>query len=262
MRTRLNGIEVTFTDEGAGPSLLFVHGFPLSRGAWVQQVAAFKPNHRVIAPDLRGFGETEATAGPVTMTRFAEDLHALMEHLKLGPVTLVGHSMGGYIALAFAAAYPEALQGLVLVSTKAGPDGSAAAGTRRSLAERVRMEGTGPVIEAMGPKMLAAGRMDPAMTAAVQEFMRPSNPTGTIAALLGMAIRPDMQQMLRMIQTPALVVSGTEDSLIPDSESRAMVWALPNCRLALIPGGGHLVAFECAEAFNKVLGDWLEAHAL
>ena len=71
----------------------------------------------MVVPDLRGLGESEATEGPVSMDRFAEDLHALLLHLNTGPVILVGHSMGGYVALAFAKAFPQDLQGLVLVGT-------------------------------------------------------------------------------------------------------------------------------------------------
>ncbi|MBK9797654.1 MAG: alpha/beta hydrolase [Holophagaceae bacterium] len=116
MRATLNGIEIAYTDEGEGPPLFFVHGFPLCRRTWSKQVAAFKSSHRVLAPDLRGLGETQATPGPISMRRFAEDLFALMQHLKLGPVTLVGHSMGGYIALAFAG------------SLSPGPPGAGAGG--------------------------------------------------------------------------------------------------------------------------------------
>src|SRR3990167_7616538 len=102
MRATVNGIQVAYTDEGEGAPLLFVYGFPLSRGTWWRQVQAFKTSYRVIAPDLRGLGESAASASPVAMSRFAGDLYALLQHLGTGPVMLVGHSMGGYVALAFA----------------------------------------------------------------------------------------------------------------------------------------------------------------
>src|SRR5664279_5197805 len=104
-----NGVQIAFTDAGEGLPLVFIHGFPLSRGAWSRQVDAFMPKYRVIAPDLRGFGESRASAGPVFMSRYAEDIHALLLHLGTGPVILVGHSMGGYVALAFAKAFPDLL---------------------------------------------------------------------------------------------------------------------------------------------------------
>jgi pimeloyl-ACP methyl ester carboxylesterase len=120
MRATVNGIQIAYTDEGQGLPILFLHDFPLSRGAWSKQVDEFKTRFRVIAPDLRGFGESESSAGPVPLHRFVEDLHALMEHLVTGPVILAGHAMGGLVALAFASAFPRFIRGLVLVGMTAG----------------------------------------------------------------------------------------------------------------------------------------------
>ena len=84
-----------------------------------RQIEAFRPSHRVIAPDLRGFGKSVTLPGSTTMSDYAGDVYALLQELTTGPIVLVGHSMGGYVALAFASEFPEMLRGLVLVSTKA-----------------------------------------------------------------------------------------------------------------------------------------------
>lgn len=257
MFTTLNGIRMAYTDQGKGPALLFVHGFPLSRGTWSRQVDAFQSTHRVIAPDLRGLGETEATDGPVPMTRYAADLFALVQHLELGPVTLVGHSMGGYIALAFAKAYPQVLAGLVLVGTKAGADAPEAAAGRRALAARVQAEGSSVVVDAMAPKMLSPDNTDAAMAQAVHGFMRHATPTGVASALLGMAERPDLVTSAGLLHTRTLVMAGTKDTIMPVGESEALARIIPDARLDLIPGAGHLVAFEAPEAFNALLKAWL-----
>ena len=259
MLTKLNGIQVAYTDEGQGTPLLFVHGFPLSRGAWSKQVAGFKGSYRVIASDLRGLGESEATPGPAPMSRFAEDLYALMQHLGTGPVILAGHSMGGYVALAFAKAFPLSLRGLVLVGTKAGADTPEGAAARRATAEKVRAEGSAVVVDAMAPKMLSASNADAAMAAAVLGLMAPSKPEGVISALLGMALRPDAGNWLGTIRVPTLVITGADDTIIPPSESEALAKAIPGAQLKLIPQAGHLVAFEQAKGFNAALGDWLKS---
>jgi len=259
MRTTVNGIQIAYTDEGGGAPLLFVHGFPLSRGSWSKQVEVFKTSYRVIAPDLRGLGESEATEGPVPMSRFAEDLYALLQNLGTGPVILAGHSMGGYVALAFAKAYPQALRTLVLVGTKAGADTPEGAAARRATAEKVRAEGSSVVVAAMAPKMLSAGNTDAAMAASVRGFMAPSKPEGVIGALLGMAERPDAGAWLGKIRAPTLVIAGADDSIIPPSESEALAKAIPGAQLKVIPNAGHLVAFERADAFNVALGDWLKS---
>jgi pimeloyl-ACP methyl ester carboxylesterase len=119
MKATVNGIQIAYTDEGKGLPILFLHDFPLSRGTWSKQVDEFKTCFRVIAPDLRGFGESEAVPGPIPIHRFVEDLHALMEHLVTGPVILAGHAMGGLVALAFASTFPKFLRGLVLVGMTA-----------------------------------------------------------------------------------------------------------------------------------------------
>jgi pimeloyl-ACP methyl ester carboxylesterase len=257
MRTTMKGLQVAYTDEGKGIPLVLVHGFPLNRGVWANQVEAFKGSYRVIAPDLCGFGESEAVTGAVSMSRFAEDLHALLQYLGTGPVILIGHSMGGYVALAFAKAFPRALHGLVLVGTKAGADAPEGANARRATAERVRMEGSAPVVGTMAPGMLSASNRNLDMAASVHAFMTPANPQGMIGALLGMADRPDADAWLGSIHTRTLVIAGQDDSIIPPSEAEALMMAIPGAQLRLIPRAGHLVAFEQADAFNETLWVWL-----
>jgi 3-oxoadipate enol-lactonase len=257
MQAVVNRIHIAYTDEGKGAPLVFIHGFPLNREAWAKQIPVLKSSYRVIAPDLRGFGESETTGGTVPMSRFAADLYALLEHLGTGPVILVGHSMGGYVALAFAQAYPQLLAGLVLVGTKAGADSEEAAATRRATTEQVRMEGVSMVIDAMAPKMLSAHRGDAAMEADVRAIMASSHPQGLIGALFGMAERHDAKNWLGEIRVPTLVITGADDLLIPPDESEALVQGIPGAHLRRIEGAGHLVAFEEPDAFNAALEDWL-----
>lgn len=257
MLANVNGIQIAYTDERAGLPLLFIHGFPFSRGVWSHQVEAFKSRHRVIAPDLRGFGESPPCAGPMAMSQFAEDIAALIHHLGVGPVILAGHSMGGYIALAFAKHHPGLLRGLVLVGTKAGGDSAEVAKGRRAMAEAVRLKGISVVVEAMAPKMLSASNRDVSLAAAVRGFMTSASPQGVMGALHGMADRPDVSGWLGEIRVPTLVITGADDTVIPPSESEALAKAIPEARLSLIPQAGHLVAWEQPEAFNEAMRDWL-----
>ena len=212
--------------------LVFLHGFPFSRGVWQKQIEALRSSHRVIAPDLRGFGESEAQPGPTTMEQCAADLHGLLQQLTTGPVVLIGHSMGGYVALAFARQFPEMLCGLVLVSTKAGQDTAEAAAGRRAMAEKVKAGGVRVVVEAMAPKMLAASNQDAEMAAQVLGFMAPSRPAGVIGALLGMAERPDATAMLAKIFA-IVVPAGTNHNIINTGSAPLKLYTLyapPNHR--------------------------------
>ncbi|HWQ10365.1 MAG TPA: alpha/beta hydrolase, partial [Holophaga sp.] len=257
MLATVNGLLVGYTDEGVGMSLLFVHGFPLDRTMWSRQVGAFRTGFRVIAPDLRGFGESEATEGPVSMSSYAEDLHGLLWHLNAGPVILAGHAMGGYIALAFASAFPREVRGLVLVSTKSGPDTSGTAAEQRALAEHVRSAGLLDLSASLAPRMLSAWNADGEMAASLRSIMAASRPEGIISALLGMAERPDARPALRHIQARTLVIAGANDALAPLSDSEALMMAIPGAQLRIIPRAGHLVAWEEPESFNEALWTWL-----
>lgn len=262
MQATINGLQLSYTDEGHGRPLLFVHGFPLCRGAWQKQWDALRTSFRVIAPDLRDFGESEGKAGTATMADFATDLHSLLQQLKTGSVILIGHSMGGYVALAFAREFPAMLRGLVLVSTKSGADTPEAAAGRRATAEKVQAEGVKVVVDAMAAKMLAASNQDATMAAQVRGLMAPSKQEGLIAALLGMAERPDSTAMLAGISVPTLVVTGADDRIIPSAESEKLAAAIPGAQLSVIAGAGHLVAFEQPDAFNRTLTEWLGRHGL
>jgi 3-oxoadipate enol-lactonase len=257
MHATVNGIGLDFVDMGRGLPLVFVHGFPLGRGAWQQQLDALRSSHRVIAPDLRGFGDSDTVPGPTTMGQYAADVHALLQHCGTGPVVLVGHSMGGYVALAFAREFPEMLRGLVLVGTKAGPDTAEVAAGRRATAEKVASQGVQELIDTMAPRMLAACNRDADRVGQVRGLMASSSTAGVVGALLGMAERPDSTALLATIVVPTLVVTGAEDALIPPTESTALARAIPGAHLSVVPDAGHLVAFEQPEAFHRALTDWL-----
>ena len=262
MHATIDRRRISYTDEGSGLPLLFVHGFPLCRGTWQKQLDALRASCRVIAPDLRGFGESDAKPGTATMDEFAADLHGLLLHLQTRSVVLIGHSMGGYVAFAFARRFPELLRGVVLVSTKAGADTPEAAAGRRATAEKVRTEGVKVVADAMTGKMLAGDSRDKAMAEQIRNWMASSSPDGVIAAQHGMAERPDSTGMLAGISVPTLVVTGADDTLIPPTESEKLAAAIPGAQLSVLPGAGHLVACEQPEAFNRVLTGWLERHGL
>lgn len=259
MKAIVNGVALAYDDtgprEGAIP-LVLVHGFPFRRDVWEPQIDAFRDARRVVTPDLRGFGESDAASGTTTMDQFAEDLHALLRHLATGPVALAGHSMGGYVALAFARRHPEMLRGLALVATRAGADAPEAAAARRAAADRAEAEGPDAIVEAMASKMLSPAAA-PAAVRTVRSLMTPLSAAGAAAALRGMAARPDMMSMLPRVAVPTLVVTGADDLLIPPAESDRMARAIPDARLVVLPGAGHLVARERAEDFNRALAAWL-----
>ncbi|HEX6983736.1 MAG TPA: alpha/beta hydrolase, partial [Planctomycetaceae bacterium] len=135
---------------GQGEPILFVHGFPLNRRMWQAQTTAFAGTHRVIAPDLRGFGENAAPLPSVTMEDYADDLAALLDALDVrDPVTLCGLSMGGYVAFAFVRRHRSRLGRLILCDTKAAADPPEKKADRERTADEVLRQGTGKLVREM-----------------------------------------------------------------------------------------------------------------
>jgi len=257
MQTTLDDINLSTEDTGLGRPLVFLHGFPFSRSSWQKQIDAFRSSYRVIAPDLCGFGVSPTRYGATTMAQYAGDLHVLLQKLTTGPVVLVGHSMGGYVALAFARQFPEMLTGLVLVSTKAGQDTAEVAAARRATAEKVQAEGVHVVVDPMAAKMLAPGNHDESLIGQVRGLMSSSHSVGVSGALLGMAERPDSTALLAQIVVPTLIITGTDDAVMPREESEKLAHGIRGSQLRAIFPAGHLVAFEQPDEFNRVLRAWL-----
>lgn len=259
MFTVLNNFRCAFSDEGKGQTILFVHGFPLSRAIWQPQIEALAPSHRVLAPDLRGHGESSATAGVYTMDVFAEDLQALIVERQCGPVVLIGHSMGGYISFAFYRKFPQSVRALVLFCTRAIPDSDAGKISRENLAQRAEREGAGAVAESMLPKMFgtATAASRPDLVESVRQMMLATSINALAGSLRGMATRPSALDLLSQISEPSLVVAGENDLVIPMAESAAMANAIPNAELAIIPQAGHLASLENPASVNAALQAFL-----
>lgn len=253
----INGVQYHYIDAGEGQPLLFVHGFPLSSAAWKKQIKPFQSSYRVIAPDLRGFGDSEASSGAVPMTQYAEDLYVLLNELNAGPTVVVAHSMGGYVALAFARKFPEMVRGLVLVNTKAGADTPEAAAGRRKSAEQVNADGPKSVVDGMLAKFFSPSNKDSALVNEVLDIMGAAKAPGVAGALLGMAERPDSTGFLPQIAAPTLVIAGDDDQVIPPAESKQLADGIRGAKLQTVPQAGHLVAMEKADEFNRILKDWL-----
>lgn len=254
-------LEFGVVDQGEGSPLVLVHGFPLSHAMWNAQIPVFAAEHRVIAPDLRGFGESVDTDGTVSMEDFADDLAAMLDFLTVDePIVLCGLSMGGYIALQFVRKYRKRLRGIVFCDTRASADLPETVEYRLKLARLVIASGTQPVAEAMLPK--AVGRKTfadrPEVVEAVRAMILSSDPTGVAAASRGMAVRPDMTALLPTIDLPTLVVVGADDALTPVDEMRRMADAIPQARFKVVPDAGHLAPLENPLVFNAALATFLD----
>jgi pimeloyl-ACP methyl ester carboxylesterase len=249
----LNGTELHWQDVGRGNrAVLLLHAFPLHSGMWSRQVEALGATHRVIAPDYRGLGGTGGSPEPSTMALLASDVRALLAHVRVERVAVVGLSMGGYLALELWRQAPGLFTGLALCDTKAGADTAEGAAGRETFAKNALAQGLHWVAEQMAPKLLRPSP-DPAALAEVRTLIGGGTPVGVAAAQRGMAVRPDSGPTLATITCPTLVVVGAEDGLIPPPEAEKLVAGIRGATLARIAGAGHLPNIEQPGAFNAAL---------
>lgn len=256
------GATLSVADVGQGSPILFVHGFPLDHTMWRNQLAELSRDHRCIAPDLRGFGQSSVTAGKVSMEQFADDLAALLDVLGVTePVVLCGLSMGGYIAWQFVRRHVARLRALILCDTRAVPDSPEAVANRLKLAEDVVRLGPELVANAMLPRLFAPNTSAhrPDWVHELRQVMLATNPQGIAAASRGMADRGDARPLLQTIDCPTLVIVGEHDVISPSAEMRELASAIPRSDFQIIADAGHMAPLEQPLATNAVIRQFLAA---
>jgi pimeloyl-ACP methyl ester carboxylesterase len=254
-------ITVGYEDEGTGDALVLVHGHPFNRSMWRPQLRRFAGDGwRVIAPDLRGYGESSVVAGKTTLDVFATDIAWLLDRLGVERIVLGGLSMGGQIVMDFYRQFPDRVRGLVLADTFAGLDSPARRQLRLDTADRLEREGMVGYADEELPKMVAPPNIeaDPDLAEQVHHMMRSTPPQGAAAALRGRAERPDYVGLLGTVTVPALVVVGREDTYTPVADAELMCERLPDSTLVVIEGAGHMPNLERPEEFNDALDAFLK----
>jgi pimeloyl-ACP methyl ester carboxylesterase len=256
----INGVTLAYRDTGSGLPILFIHGHPFNQSMWEPQVAALSSKYRLITYDIRGYGASEVPAVDATsLETMAADINALLDHLHIDKAVIAGLSMGGQIAMAFAEQYPQRLAGLVLAATFPQADTPEAATTRRATADRFINEGSALPGGEMLPKLLAHAsiKRDPALAVTVYTMIAHTPPAGAAAALRGRAQRKDYTPTLQHISVPTIVFGGTEDVYTNVETITSMQKAIPNSRLEIFEGIGHMPNLEAPDRFNAALENFL-----
>lgn len=239
--------------------VVFVHAFPLNQTMWDPQLSALQHSFRMITIDLRGFGGSDAPGGPYSMTQMADDVRALLYHLEIDRVTLVGLSMGGYISLAFLRKYSQIVRAIVLADTRATGDAPEARERRLISADKAEREGQQAIADDMVPMLLGRTSIDsrPEVVRRVREMIEGNTAQGIAAAQRGMSERVDSTALLSQLDLPCQIIVGAEDVLTPVSEAEAMHQGIKGARFNVIDRAGHLSNLEQPEEFNKVLSDFI-----
>ncbi len=254
MKATINGIDLGFERHGDhGLPVVLIHGFGLNRSIWVDMVKTQMQGFRVILPDVRGHGESDAPEGVYPMSLLADDVAGLLDHLEIEKAVVCGHSMGGYIALAFAARYPERLLGLGLITSRSGKDSEEKRQGRYRLVEEIKERGSIVLAESLSKKITK----DPSLQEFIYDLILKTNPQGIIGAALGMAERPDSADMLRKLEKPVIVAAGVEDQIVPLEEAKKIADLLQQGTFVELPNAGHLPMMEDVQDLGLALKGWM-----
>jgi pimeloyl-ACP methyl ester carboxylesterase len=267
----VEGRPVNTIQLGSGPPLVFLHGLSGCWPNWLEQMAVFARDHRVIALDLPGFGHSPGQAGEVSMHGYAQLLDALLAQLGLDRATLVGNSMGGLIAAELAASFPSRAERLVLIS----PAGLSTYRNRLTA-------GAMPVVRrleqalALGAAWTASHADNLATRPRMRELVlkgvvaHPSRLPGPLAAeqlrgagtdgflsALEAILEFDLSERLPLIACPTLIVWGTRDRLISVRDAARFAEAIPGARKVIYEDTGHMAMLEQPAGFNALLRDFI-----
>lgn len=249
LKAKVNGLELAYERRGRGAPLLLLHGHPLDHTIWDALAPLLEDDFDLILPDLRGFGQSETARTPYLLTDMAADIAALMDVLGLERAALAGHSMGGYIALAFARAWPERLAGLGLVASHVFADPPERRAARYTDAAAVEAQGVG-ILAGQFPQKLTP---DPAVQSRLREIILRQGTFGVAQAMRAMAERADASRWLADFDFPLVVVHGAADALVPIERAREAKALAPRIHLVELPDAAHMPMLEAPEATAEAL---------
>jgi 3-oxoadipate enol-lactonase len=265
MRRQVAGRELGYDDRGRGEVVVLLHPFPFTRALWDELVPPLAARFRVLAVDARGFGEsdlrasypTPGSSAPYEIADLADDLAALLDALAIPRAAVLGMSMGGYTALAFAARHASRLAALVLADTRAAADTPDARAGREVALATIHGRGAAAYLDGSLTRMVSP-RAAPALHAQVRARAEP-RADSLVAGVEALRDRPDRTAELGAIACPALVVCGAEDQITPAAEMRRMSEAIGahGARYVELPAAGHLAHLEAREAFTAAVGSFL-----
>ena len=252
-RIKIADRSLAYERRGRGAPLALIHGFPLDHSIWDEVGPLLENDFDLILPDLRGFGGSDSTAETYTMTDLADDLASLLDHLGIESTLLAGHSMGGYVALAFAQGHASRVRVLALVASQAAADSEERKTGRYAQARQIAEDGIGGAVAAMTEKLTA----DEGLRKFIHALMRKQKPAVYIGALKAIAERADTLSVLTAASFPVALVHGDADALIPIAKAQEIQSAVPRARLFTLGGVGHVPMLENPQAVADALMNFL-----
>ncbi|WP_226666726.1 alpha/beta fold hydrolase [Metabacillus litoralis] len=249
---------ISYTDQGVGHCVVLIHGFCGDSHYWKYIVPHLVKKNRVLTVDLRGHGDSSTPKNDFEITDFADDISSLLTSLRIERATLIGHSLGGYISLAFAEKYPDKLCGLSLVHSTALPDTTEAKENRENGIQKITKNGIKPFIDELVPNLFSMTNREELeyQVKLVKNIGYGTSEFGAIGALNAMKNRPNRNEVLQDLIVPILLVAGSDDEIIP--QERTFSVENDNMHQAVIENSGHMSMLEQPDKLVEVLQSFLE----
>ena len=249
--------KISFSDTGKGTAIVLLHGFLENQWMWDGFVASFSKKYRIITIDLLGHGQTECLGYVHSMEDNADMVHAVLSELRIRKAIFVGHSMGGYVALALAELYPETIKGLVLLNSTSRADSEERKKNRDRAIVAVKQNYTNFI--RLSITNLFSGNNRERLISEIENVKIAALKTplqGIVASLEGMKIRKDREVLLHFAPFPVLLILGQKDPVLNYEETKEQIENTPT-QLVSFPDG-HMSHIENAVALEKVLLDFFK----
>lgn len=244
--------KISYTDSGEGNAIVLLHGFLENKKMWKDYVSFFSNQYRIITIDLLGHGESDCFGYVHSMEDNAHAIQEVLEYLQIKKTTILGHSMGGYVGLAFAELYPESIQKLILLNSTSKEDSTEKKLNRTRAIKAVKQNYVNFVSLAIANlfsennRTRLADEIEKVKTQALKTPLQ-----GIVASLEGMKIRKDRETLLRENLFPVLLILGKKDPVLNYEES---ITQIENTTVELISfDDGHMSHIENKEELKKVL---------
>ncbi len=256
----VGNVKISYIDLGdSAIPLIFIHGFPLNKSSWAPQIEYFKTTNRVIAYDIRGFGNSATNSDPVSMSIFADDLIKFMDALSIKQAIVCGLSMGGYILLNAVYSYPDRFKAVILSDTQCIAD-SLLIKEKRNKAISQIIEGKITEYAETSLKSLLSPRVhesEKRLVESVKSIIVSTNPFAITSTLMALAQRIGMCLSLSNIKVPTLVICGADDVITPVNQSEFLANHIVGSKIKIIEKAGHLSNLEQPQLFNSAVEQFI-----
>lgn len=247
-----NNSNISFEVDGHGPVIVLLHGFLESSTMWQRLISEFNSEYTFICIDLPGHGKSEVVALEHSMELMAEIVHALLTHLNIESANFIGHSMGGYVLLAFLELYPSKVSNLILLNSTPFADSADRSLNRERALELIPKNPNLFITSAINNLFVENGRSQFSKDIEqLQSEARNFPIDGIMAMIRGMKNRPDRVGVLKKFNGQKLLACGDKDTIIPISESKAAA-STTNSSLKIV-NASHMILIENWSEFVKIM---------